>query len=493
MTDHCKDTRDRTLARFAERAATLFAANPVRRSVLLAVAQYWNDSANDEVHGFVVASARATPVWPHECEYTDGDETNDYEGSQRPLLAGEECWHCGGEDVELDFYGGYGDAMVGAFEAFCSESAHQGMDPAEAYVPFAIARRAGDRVEIERVGHVQRPPAVMIDSTVGAADWPDARARALFEEVCLHATDDGPRAVLADYLLEHHPRDPRGEALALSLARDLDGDALARRDALLAAHAERWLFPLGDVIPAGCAHFERGFLARADVYAETAEARGRVLRAPAWGTVHTVRFAPGSRDVISPAMTALRDVGPIRDDGLLAIARAERPWQIETLRIAATAQGLDAVVRTPHLPRLATLEIAAVHREVIARRLRVAPWHATLERLVFVDATYGAFADWRALRDQLDVPELAIALAAYGVETAAAWEIGFCAGETIRVRCRGWHAEGTLAALASRVRELPAGRIELVSTATRIFTDDDAAWLRAQTDRDVIVQDLDGR
>src|SRR5215510_4747091 len=108
MTDQWKDTRDTLLARFAEHAAALFAAAPARRSVLLAVAQYWNDNADDEVHGFVVVSSRATPVWPHECDYRyEADDPG-----SRPLLAGEECWLCADSSIEMSFYGGYADAMV---------------------------------------------------------------------------------------------------------------------------------------------------------------------------------------------------------------------------------------------------------------------------------------------------------------------------------------------------------------------------------------------
>src|SRR5512139_716446 len=165
MTDDFKETRDAAIARFAEHALDMFAADRARQSVLLAVSQYWNDSADDEVHARLIASSRATPVWPHECEYDYGDETNDFATEQRPLLPGEQCWMCGDGGIDsMSFYGGYGDAMVGAFELFCRESAHQGMDPNEAYIPFAIARRDGAGVAIELVGHAQRQPATMIES-----------------------------------------------------------------------------------------------------------------------------------------------------------------------------------------------------------------------------------------------------------------------------------------------------------------------------------------
>jgi hypothetical protein len=486
MVDHGRETRSSALGRFMQHAAQLMDAEHTRRSVMLAVSQYWNDSANDEVHGYVIASTRETPVWPHECDYGD-----DPEYRYTPTLAGEECSSCGTNqrrDIDMSFYGGYGDAMVGAFEVFCRESAHQGMEPREAYIPYAVVRRGptGGLV-LDLVSHAQRVPSVMIGATRGGAEWPDARARALFDEVCDHADDDGPRAVLSDYLLEAHPDDPRGEAIALALAADLDDDARARRDELFATHAERWYFPLGDVIVAGTAHVERGFLARADVYAATNRDRDFVLDAKAWGTVHTIRFAPESRDVVAPTMHALRDVGPLRNDGLAAIARAKHPWSIETLRVAG-GDG-DALLRAKTLPNLTTLELSHVFRDEVTRafrRGRIAPWHAQLARLRFTASEYGSLADWRALRKALDVPEVSIAIAPYWTELASSWELGFRADDSVAVRSAGWHGDATMLRLAELLGELPVDtRIELVSTPARAMTDADVTWLREYTGRDV--------
>ena len=487
MTDHGKNSRASVLAHFTEHAAKLFAAAPARQSAMLAVSQYWNDSANDEVHAHIVVSSRATPVWPHECDY--GDDTTNYQ--YLPTLSGEECYSCDQHkrhDIDMHFYGGHGDMLVGAIETFCRESAHQGMDPNEAYVPYAIARRApGDRVVVEEIGHAQRTPSMMIGAQRGGAEWPDARARALFDEVCYHGGDDAPRAVLSDYLLEVHPDDPRGEAIALALAAELDDDARARRDALFESHAERWFFPLGDVIVAGTAHFERGFLARADVYAASERDRDFVIGAPAWGTVHTIRFAPESRDVIAPTMHALRDVGPLRNDGLLAIARAPRPWSIETLRVAGG--DVDALLGAKTLPNLHTLELSSVFRDDLVgafRRGKIAPWQEQLELLRFTAMEYGSLADWRALRVALDVPELSIAITPYWTDLASAWELGFRADDSVVVRSAGWSGEATMLRLAELLGELPADtRIGLASTPVRTMTDADVTWLREYTGRDV--------
>lgn len=479
MTDHFKTTRDAMIDNFVEHAAKLFARDPARNSVLLAVAQYWNDSANDEVHGHVIASTRTTPVWPHECD----DEWDENGSERRARLAGEACWICAGDSIDMSFYGGYGDSTVGAFETFCREGAHQSMEIAEAYTPFAIARRGATGVDIEIVGHAQRPPNVTVGSAKPAQPWPDLRARELFEQVSLHAADDGPRAVLADYLLERYPHDPRGEAIAYSLARDRDETARVKADRLIAAHGERWLFPLGDVIAGGCAHFERGFLARCDVYAPREADRDRVRDAPAWGTVHTIRFAPGSRDLLSPAMTALREVGPIRDDGLVAIAKAGRPWAIERLHVAQGAKGLVPFMRANTLPRLSQLTLSVAYRDDFERLLPKAPWRAHLARVVFVASEYGALSDWRALRVALGVPELAVTVASHNDELS--WEIGFRADDSVAVRAGGYFAT-TAMRLAELLGELPKeARITLASSAARVMTDTDVTWLRDYTDRAV--------
>ena len=490
-TTETKKTRDAAIAKFAAHAAALFAAKPSRQSVMIAVSQYWNDSADDEVSATFVVSARMTPVWPHECnyEYVEGDE---WGGDNLSTLIGEECTSCSDAGIDMSFYGGYGDAMVCAFEPFCREGAHQGLDVGEAYIPFAIARRRGHGVDVELVAHAQRPPTVMIGraslSELGEHGWPDDRARALFAEVCRHPSDNSPRAVLSDYLLERFPDDPRGEAIALALASELDDATRARRDALFAAYGDRWLLPIGDVIPAGTAYYERGFLARTDVYAASAADRDRVLGAHVWGTVHTIRFAPGSIDVISPLMTGLRDVGALRDDGLAAIVRADRTWAIERLRVdtASPAPLLGAT----NLPHLVQLDVTPAHRAAIVDGLRDPRWRALvgqLQRLVVVTPAYDAISDGGALRDRLGVPELAVAARDPATGRAAGWEIGFRADRVV-VRSEAFHTETTMVRLAELVRQLPPDvPITLASTPLRLVAKDDVVYLREATGREVDV------
>jgi uncharacterized protein (TIGR02996 family) len=352
------DERGYSLGELRGVAAELFREKPQLRSVMFAVAQYWNDQADDEVHAFLVASPREVPVWPHFCD----DEYRDL-GEPTP---GEMCSDCA-------YPLGYVSVGVRAFERFCHEYGNQDRHPAGSYLPYAIARRgAGDgEVRIDIVGKLVRPAHDMIpDERDTAKSWLALpRARDLYELVCASPADDGPRRVLGDYLLEHDH--PRGELIALSLAEHLDEAARERRDGLLAAYGRRWISPLGAVIPETGAHWERGFLARTDVYAkgDVAAVRG----APAWGTVETIRFLGGT-ELIDPAMVALRDVGPVRA-GLGDLAAARRPWAIERLHaVLDDDAAIDALWGARTLPRLSHLVIAGSRLDRALARPRPAWW-----------------------------------------------------------------------------------------------------------------------
>src|SRR4029079_18191804 len=132
---------------------------------------------------------------------------------------------------------------VAAWETFCSEDAHQGQDYGESYLPVAIARRVDGGAAVEWIGRVQRPGQELyegkrVEGGDGARWARDDRAAALFAEVCAHPDDDGPRAVLSDYLLEQRGTDPRGEMIALALSRN--AEARARHDELVAANGRAW-------------------------------------------------------------------------------------------------------------------------------------------------------------------------------------------------------------------------------------------------------------
>lgn len=484
MTDHTQATRAEVLARFEIFAAHQFDQLPAARSIMLSVSQFWNDQADDEVHGWITVSERDCPVWPHEC----GESYGEGDAIIQPVVRGETCQSCIDDYDKYDFPfgGGYGDATVEAFEAFCPEHAHQGMDNSEGYAPFAIARRTAGGVAIEQVGRPQRPAAV-IGETASSELWRDLRARALLHEVAHDLDDHGARAVLSDYLLEAHPDEPLGEVIAFSLAPQLDDAARARRDALIAAHRDRWLHPLGEVAVRGCVELDHGLPRALDVYADEIT-RWAVADAPAWATVETIRLVPGSQDVVDPEMRALRDIGPLGLEGVRAIADAPRPWAIERLHVRFGQDGRDPIVEAltaaRTLPRLRELVISMpwppASSEPELGRLTAAPWWPDLERLTLLVSSFQDLTVIERLQALLP-PGKQLAIAVSGSHGhPVGWQIVFDDHDRDQVEISqvGWHDGATLAQLRALITAVPPGpSIVLAPTRYRGWEPDDLALL----------------
>ena len=432
-----------TLEHFRDVARRELAARPQTRSLLFAVAQYWNDSADDEVHGLVVASPRDVPAWPHFCE-----QYSDTLGLATP---GDRCnQSCG--DV--------GDVAVSpdVFARFCHEFGSQDRDDGESFTPYAIARRRGEGdaadAEIEVVGRLWRPEEDLLpDEPETAPRWLELpRARDLYELVCASPGDDGPRRVLADYLLEHEH--PRGELIALSLAERLPAEAVARRDELLQAYGRRWLGPLGAVIPESGARWERGFLARADVYLRS-DPPDALRGAPAWGTVEQIRFL--RRDFLDPAMVALRDVGPLRE-GLRALPEARRPWAIERLHAALggpdEGDEVDALWRATTQPRLTHLALEGGIEAALGRPRP--PWWPGLERLTLILDCGASVAEQEAWRRRSAglAPWVAVTRRS-SITCDLGWEVATGPDGRIELSLAGWHEAATPLALGEIAGALP--------------------------------------
>jgi len=100
---------------------------------------------------------------------------------------------------------------------------------------------------------------------------------------------DGPRAVLADRLLERG--DPLGELISLQLARAggrSDPGSRARERVLVMDHGDAWLGQINAVLKQKV--FHRGFLAYAQLW-RTPAALPKVADDPAWATVETFDLA----------------------------------------------------------------------------------------------------------------------------------------------------------------------------------------------------------
>ncbi len=176
-----------------------------------------------------------------------------------------------------------------------------------------------------------------------------ASTDALFATVYAAPNADGPRAVLADHLLELG--DPRGELIALQLAKlrtPLSHASARREKQLLDDHELSWLGPLGAVILPTTTVWERGFLVAAQ-----ARLHGDTVGDPRWATVRKLQLlAPDHArplELTGGTMTSLvelTDATPLSLDVLLK----GRPTRQRALKGFAETGG-------PHRPPLEHLGV----------------------------------------------------------------------------------------------------------------------------------------
>lgn len=155
---------------------------PELGSVILLVAQYWDDEALDAVHNFFVFSVLETPdlqaaFWAEEND-PDTDPIN-LPGLPAPWELLEIVWQRDWQQSDRICWEDNGIAIP-AFSAFCREGAHQAMSLSEAYTPYAvIRRRPNQELEVEIIGKMQRPwlEEEMLDPETHGEDWPEAFLR----------------------------------------------------------------------------------------------------------------------------------------------------------------------------------------------------------------------------------------------------------------------------------------------------------------------------
>lgn len=355
---------------FRPKAIEWLRAHPEHASVVLCVAQYWNDEANDAVHAFVYASAERDPPWPLGCD-------DDARWGEAPVACeGKRCENCD-EGLYITWYDN--GMAIPAFEAYCREGCHQEMDEDEAYLPYAVARRDGDGVDIEIVGRVVRP---WIDRAAVLAEIvpPDDEEAELLECVYARPDDDAPRLVLADWLLERG--DPRGELIALQLRPELGPAQAARAARLQRTLGMRLLGPIAPVVSVASAALERGFPSSVEVRFESEQDVSVYGHLSAWATVRHLRFHEDGLDRVTTAMHGLRVLEGVEADALAGLQAADWPWAIERLDVLAeSAAALEILSQIETLPALRRLTLRGVRATDGALLLRRAPWAGQLETL----------------------------------------------------------------------------------------------------------------
>ena len=145
--------------KFVERAlkplvARAFKVDADVQSVIFAVAQFYADEAEDQVHMEFVPCAERNPVWP-DCLadprfYATEEDFIDCTQRTENLFR----WELQRELPQLD-----DDAVITAFAPYCLEESDQEMSMEESFVPYAILRRPeGDKeITVEIVGKMHQP------------------------------------------------------------------------------------------------------------------------------------------------------------------------------------------------------------------------------------------------------------------------------------------------------------------------------------------------
>ena len=127
------------------------------RSVVVAVGQFYCDEAYDATHIELLPCVHRDPVWPdmlRDSRYFCIDEDFPDAGELNKL--GNSLT---GYDATLSFPTlDSNTTSIVAFAAYCIEACHQEMSMAEAFTPYAIARRSdSDGVDVEVVGTILQP------------------------------------------------------------------------------------------------------------------------------------------------------------------------------------------------------------------------------------------------------------------------------------------------------------------------------------------------
>lgn len=186
----------------------------------------------------------------------------------------------------------------------------------------------------------------------------------LLDAIYASPDDDEPRSVYADWLLERG--DPRGEMIALQLARAHAGDPemSPRERELIRTYQRDWLVWVWDALYPPSVRFARGFLHAASVNARgdrrlaerlTGDRRWRTVRALAVHDTH-----PHIPLYTHAALADLDELHQVTPELLAALLDAPpRPLRVLGLTYTPMARDAGALALATSFPRLRELELSA--------------------------------------------------------------------------------------------------------------------------------------
>jgi len=217
---------------------------------------------------------------------------------------------------------------------------------------------------------VRTDPHAAIPAGTRIAPHGEKTGDELLADVLAEPASDDLRMVYADYLLERG--DPRGELIALQLARHRErGAVTARERELLAAHTATWTQPLYNGLAHDSIRFARGFLAGCRTIGSLA-LRDSVGH-PLWATVEQLDSDEIGL-VVNPCMRSVRTLRT-RLDAALRLVEARHEVRVEELDLSRTPYaGIDdrpfwegdwrVLLRVGALVRLRTLVLGIGFEEV---------------------------------------------------------------------------------------------------------------------------------
>ncbi len=190
------------------------------------------------------------------------------------------------------------------------------------------------------------------------------RAEALLADIYANPGDDAPRLVYADLLTE--AGDPRGEFIALQLARSRDAEPSARELELQKRHGKAWLGALAPVLSWGRGYsgtrFARGFLATADIILSVGPKLRPTYGDPMWSTVERLAGTWNTALLFQAPFRALRTLDSYldHDDVAILAARTEPLAALEALDVNVghgSAESLDPALIKRAFPNLQKLSV----------------------------------------------------------------------------------------------------------------------------------------
>jgi hypothetical protein len=305
-----------------------FAREPKWNSLLLCVAQFWNDEADDATHFELIASTKKTPSWIFDSEADVSEEQTSLKDAPR-----EDChvysWDSHEElgNFPLD----RNSSAVRPFQSLCCEGAFQETDLSAAYLPAYVFRKDGS---VDFIGEIVRPwldlPRAFLPSWIreqseiqadadgnkpGSVPVPFALTKKDITHLNSIAQSENKSLavqIYADALLSKG--DKRGTYISLCNTPKKTAESEIEKQKLLFEHGEKWLSDLIHVVPISTADLSTGVMTACTPHFDSGYEK--YIHSPLFSTVTSLHCASGEPWLLD-SMTSLTSLTGLVDMGAL--------------------------------------------------------------------------------------------------------------------------------------------------------------------------------